>query len=330
MIEEESKNRSLLGNARRAVDIIIRPPRADYDLDEISHIFFNKQLPPIPRIPITFLNRRKQKIIGSFYASGSFQKENIHRCIIYLHGNIGSQKEGRIIVPQYAPRGISVFCFDFSGSGLSDGEYVTLGYNESQDVIDAVNFLAVEMEITEFVLWGRSMGATSAILAAPNSSLINGIIVDSAYSNLDNLFNSIGQAASLNAVVRYLGVKWIKLEVYLKAKFNCNDVSPISVAPKCSTPMLIGHAVDDDFIPYSQTVEIYEAYGGPKELVPLVGNHNSNRDEEWYFECGKFIHEIFNMPFKYFAVDLSNAPEPEHYQTYLDLFNNYTYTNDFQ
>jgi hypothetical protein len=25
------------------------------------------------------------------------------------------------------PFGVSVFCFDFCGSGLSDGEYVTLG-----------------------------------------------------------------------------------------------------------------------------------------------------------------------------------------------------------
>lgn len=330
MIEDEVRNRSLFEKARRAIDVIIRPPRADYDPDEISHIVFNKKLPPIPRIPVSFLNRRKQKIVGSFYASGSFQTENIHRCIIYLHGNIGSQKEGRAIVPQYAPRGISVFCFDFSGSGLSDGEYVTLGYNESRDVIDVVNFLAIEMEISEFILWGRSMGATSAILAAPNSPLILGIIVDSAYSDLDSLFDSIGQAASLNSVIRYLGVKWIKLEVYSKAKFNCNDVSPISIAPKCTTPMLIGHAVDDDFIPYTQAVSIYEAYSGPKELVPLVGSHNTIRDVEWYLECAKFVFDIFHLPFKNFKVDLSDMEEPEHYQTYLDLFNNHKYTNEFQ
>lgn len=330
MLEEEISNHSLTENARRAVDVIIRPPRADYDPDEISHIFFNSKLPPIPCIPVTFLNRRKQKIVGSFYASGSFQTESIHRCIVYLHGNIGSQKEGRTIVPQYAPRGISVFCFDFSGSGLSDGEYVTLGYNESRDVIDVINFLAVEMEITEFVLWGRSMGATTAILAAPNSKLIKGIIVDSAYSDLDNLFDSIGQAASLNAVIRYFGVKWIKLEVYTKARFNCNEVSAISIAPKCKVPMLIGHAVDDDFIPYIQAATIYEAYGGPKELVPLVGNHNSTRDKEWYLECAKFIFEIFNLPFEKFKIDLSNEPKPEHCQTYIDLFNNSVPKNQFQ
>lgn len=329
MIEGEVRNHSLLENARRAVNVIIRPPRADYELDEITHVFFHKKLPPIPRIPISFLNRRKQKIVGSFYASGTFKTENIHRCIIYLHGNIGSQKEGRAIVPQYAPRGISVFCFDFSGSGLSDGEYVTLGYNESRDAIDAVNFLAIEMEITEFILWGRSMGASSAILAAPKSQLIKGIIVDSAYSDLDSLFDSIGKAASLNSVIRYLGVKWIKLEVNIKAKINCNDVSPISVAPNCTIPMIIGHAVDDDFIPYEQSVAIFEAYGGPKELVPLIGSHNSGRDEEWYLECAKFIYEQFNLTFENFTVDLSNLQEPEHYQTYLDLFNDSNYKNEF-
>lgn len=31
-------------------------------------------------------------------------------------------------------RGINLVAFDFSGSGLSEGEYVSLGFYESQDV----------------------------------------------------------------------------------------------------------------------------------------------------------------------------------------------------
>jgi len=35
------------------------------------------------------------------------------------------------LIPDMIDRGIALFCFDFSGSGLSEGEYVTLGVNES-------------------------------------------------------------------------------------------------------------------------------------------------------------------------------------------------------
>lgn len=150
----------------KAVNAVIRPPRASYQEDQISYIVFDMHLPPIPRIPLAFPNRRGERIVGSLYISGTFETEEIHRCIIYLHGNIGSQKEGRFIVPLYAPHGISVFCFDFSGSGNSGGKYVTLGKNEKTDVLDVITFLKEAMQFDEFVLWGRSMGAACAILSA--------------------------------------------------------------------------------------------------------------------------------------------------------------------
>lgn len=30
---------------------------------------------------------------------------------------------------------VSLFIFDFAGSGYSEGEYITIGYNESRDTI---------------------------------------------------------------------------------------------------------------------------------------------------------------------------------------------------
>ena len=44
MIQEEVAQHSLLDNAHRAVEVIIRPPRAEYDPDCISHIVFNSKL----------------------------------------------------------------------------------------------------------------------------------------------------------------------------------------------------------------------------------------------------------------------------------------------
>jgi len=37
--------------------------------------------------------------------------------------------------------GITLFAFDFSGSGRSDGEYVSLGYYEQDDVKIIVDYL---------------------------------------------------------------------------------------------------------------------------------------------------------------------------------------------
>ncbi|OHS93449.1 Clan SC, family S33, methylesterase-like serine peptidase [Tritrichomonas foetus] len=325
MVEEEVRNHSFLENAHRAIEVIIRPPRSNYDLNNVSHICFHMKLPPIPRVPVSFFNRRNQVIVGSFYACGTFNTEKVHRCIIYLHGNIGSQLEGRSIVPRYAPRGISFFCFDFSGSGKSGGDYVTLGYNEQKDTLDVIHFLSTEMEISEFILWGRSMGAATAILAASSLShtnLIKGIISDSSYSSLNDLFEDIAKKASVFWLFRFFGVKWVKREVSKIANFDCDSVSIVEAAKYCEMPILIGHAIKDDFVPFEESIQILEAYSGPKRHIPLQGGHNDPRDEVgWFNECTKFISDVFQIPMK--DLDFEITPEtPEHYKTFMDLFKN--------
>lgn len=57
------------------------------------------------------------------------------------------------------PSNITVFAYDFSGSGLSEGEYVSLGYYEKEDLKSVVEYLRLEGKTSKIGLWGRSMGA---------------------------------------------------------------------------------------------------------------------------------------------------------------------------
>ena len=55
--------------------------------------------------------------------------------------------------------GVAVFAFDFAGSGKSDGEHVTLGYFEREDLMCVVAHLRATPFVSTIALWGRSMGA---------------------------------------------------------------------------------------------------------------------------------------------------------------------------
>ena len=68
--------------------------------------------------------------------------------------------------------GYQVFSFDFSGSGLSEGEYVSLGYYEAMDLDTVVSYLQMSEDVKSIVLWGRSMGAVSALAYAKNDPSI--------------------------------------------------------------------------------------------------------------------------------------------------------------
>ncbi len=54
--------------------------------------------------------------------------------------------------------------FDFAGSGLSDGEYISLGYYEREDLAAVVEYLQKERNAGSIAIWGRSMGSATALM----------------------------------------------------------------------------------------------------------------------------------------------------------------------
>lgn len=100
--------------------------------------------------------------------------------ILYLHGNGSSSFEGTLFLPSL-PKGVALACFDFRGCGNREGDFITLGQEESTDVDVAARFLKSRGH--RVVGWGRSMGAVSLLLSSECSILI----ADSAYANLAQL-----------------------------------------------------------------------------------------------------------------------------------------------
>lgn len=77
--------------------------------------------------------------------------------------------------------------FDFSGSGISDGDQVTYGYREIYDL------QTVLTHITQYaktiVLWGRSMGSVVALLYMQQfqNGLVKCLILDSPFICLQDV-----------------------------------------------------------------------------------------------------------------------------------------------
>ena len=61
-----------------------------------------------------------------------------------------------------------VFCFDFAGSGRSEGEYVSLGYHERDDLATVVDYLRGKGTVSSIGVWGRSQrGAFCLVGTSP-------------------------------------------------------------------------------------------------------------------------------------------------------------------
>ena len=101
--------------------------------------------------------------------------------IIFSHGLNRSRLELLERGAESNHRGYGVLLFDLRNHGESGNAYTTLGINESQDVCAAQQFVKTVAKGRPQVLWGVSMGASSALLAAKQCPGATAVISDSSF-----------------------------------------------------------------------------------------------------------------------------------------------------
>eukprot|EP00984_Skeletonema_dohrnii_P030339 scaffold21743_cov144-Skeletonema_dohrnii-CCMP3373.AAC.5 len=202
--------------------------------------------------------------------------------VIYLHGNSSSRTE---VIPQlghFFALGLSVVAFDFCGSGRSEGDFVSLGYYEREDLQTVINHLRASGTVSSIALWGRSMGAATALMYGSRDNTISCMILDSPFIDLATLAQELVERGKEHGVhvpqiVVSMVMRMLKSSVKQEARFNIKHISPVSHAPKCFIPAMIVAGEHDDFIKKRHAEVIHREYAGDKNLVIVDGDHNSPR-----------------------------------------------------
>ena len=258
---------------KKAVNAIIRPPRSEYNCNELPLFLDAGTEQKFLRHPVTFKNKRNQNIVGSIYFQSNFSPLNGGPCIIYLHGNASCQTEGQFLVPNFCPYGCFVFCFDFVGCGCSDGDYVSLGYFETQDTDFLINTLHKQFNMGPFILWGRSMGAATTLLV--DNPYVVAKISDSSFTSVPDMCAAIAKSMSLPSVFIPAVIWFLKKKVLSAADFDIEEISPLNCPQEAPVPAVFGHAQEDKFIPFEQCRQLYDSYENPhKYIMILEGGHN--------------------------------------------------------
>lgn len=264
----------------QAVNAIIRPPRQAYDLREVPQFLTGDDGQTYIRHPFTIENERSQNLQVSIYHSMSMALNQGGPCLIYLHGNASSQLEGQFLVPNFCPYNVFVCTFDFAGCGCSDGDYVSLGYFESQDCLFLLNFLQTNFSFFPFAIWGRSMGAATTLLVDHQS--IHAKVSDSSFTSVPDMCKSISDSLSLPSMFNSLVIWFLKNQVIKTAGFDFDSKSPLASKNDNFPPIVFGHANDDQFIPFEHCRKLYDNYPNKfKYLMSLEGGHNGRRGIDW-------------------------------------------------
>jgi fermentation-respiration switch protein FrsA (DUF1100 family) len=182
------------------------------------------------------------------------------------------------------------------GSGVSEGEYVTLGAHEVDDLASAISALRARRGGARLpvALWGRSMGAATALLAAAADPRIAALVLDSPFASLPDLLADLAAAQRLplpRALTR-AALALMRRSVSRRAGFDVSAVVPAARAGSCFAPALFGHAPGDEFIPIAHTRRLVARYAGDAACVEFGGGHNSVRPPEWYASGLAFLAAV--------------------------------------
>ena len=238
---------------------------------------------PFPRRSSIFSPKSKSSSSSSKPSISAASKPLERRpVVIYLHGNSSSRTE---VIPQLGhllALGLTVVAFDFCGSGHSEGDFVSLGYYEREDLQTVINYLRASGTVSSIALWGRSMGAATALMYASRDPTISCMILDSPFIDLATLAQELVERGKEHGVhvpqiVVSMVMRMLKSSVKQEARFNIKHISPVSHAPKCFIPAMIVAGEHDDFIKKRHAQVIHKHYAGDKNLVIVDGDHNSPR-----------------------------------------------------
>lgn len=204
-------------------------------------------------------------------------------CVIYCHGNSSSRLESLDLIAPLLLSGIMLACFDFSGSGMSEGQYISLGYYEKDDIEAVVNYLRSSGKVSMIGLWGRSMGAVTTLMYADKDHTLAGICLDSPFCDLRLLASELVERKSPipmpDSVIEGC-IQSLRETIKTKANFDILDLNPLkNNVSQSFIPAYFISAKDDELIPPHHAEKLHEKYMGDKTYKLIDGTHNSHRPE---------------------------------------------------
>ena len=214
-------------------------------------------------------------LYGEYYDFGK------KRCAMILSGRTESLKYGYYFAIPYAESDCNILVVDPRGHGLSDGEFNTVGFEESQDDIAWINYIRETYGIESFILHGICIGAAGGMFAlnAPNCpDCIDGIVTEGMFPNFrESVKNHMIERRKSTFITLDLIDCWMKHYTGHSMKRG-----PLDIIHNIQTPLLMLHSKEDLYSTPAYAEKLFAASGATqKKLVWFEhGRHSMLRSTD--------------------------------------------------
>mmetsp|Transcript_13013 Transcript_13013/g.40106 ORF Transcript_13013/g.40106 Transcript_13013/m.40106 type:complete len:391 (-) Transcript_13013:22-1194(-) len=284
----------------QVVNAIIRPPRTTYEMRHLGPPRFEFLGRAFVREDFVVQNVSGQTLHVSRW--GAEERAPMVPTMIFMHGNASARLEA---IPQLGvclSLGVAVVSFDFAGSGMSDGEYVTLGAKERDDCRAVVTYLRAEGKTSTIAFWGRSMGAVTALLYADEDNMIDAMVLDSPFASLKLLAEELVERATATSTTKVPKfviagmLRVVRMSIQKRAKIDINDISAIDHVDRQYVPALFCVVHGDTFISNKHSELLHGKYAGDKFILAVEGDHNDARPPSMHVFVRRFLERYMQVP----------------------------------
>lgn len=221
-------------------------------------------------------------------------------CCVYMHGNSSCRGESLEVLPLVLNMGCTLLSFDFCGCGMSEGDFISLGWYERDDCECVVEYLRASGTVSLIGLWGRSMGAATALMHGHRDNTIAAMILDSSFASLEMLVYELYKRAELKYVPKFMvgvALRVVRSTILKRAGFDILNLRPCDNVEKCHIPAIFVCAKGDRFIHPAHSEKIYAGYVGEyKNIIRIEGDHNTNRPQFCMDSISIFLYQWLCKP----------------------------------
>lgn len=223
-------------------------------------------------------------------------EEESHVWILVLHGYTGWKEEMYPFAYWYHEQGYQILVPDLRCQGESEGDFIGMGWTDHFDCVLWVNYILSRDADARIVIHGQSMGASTALMMAGDertSNKITAVISDCAYTDAYSMFGD--KITEWFYLPPFPIVDTACFVLRMRGGYNLKDASAIDAVVKSRIPTLFIHGSEDDMISVQMSQDLYDAAGGPKELLIVEGaGHAQAQDkdpEAYYGAIAAFLEE---------------------------------------
>ena len=188
--------------------------------------------------------------------------------VLLLHGIGGDRGEMAARAAFLHARGYAVLLIDLPGQGASPAARVTFGFNESQGVRVALDWLRKQLPGERIGVIGVSLGGAATLLCRACPPL-DAVVLESVYPTIEEAVENRMRMrlGALGGTLAHV-LLW---QLPLRLKIAPSQLHPIDRIAALNAPVLVAAGSADRHTTLAETLRLYAAARAPKALWVVEG-----------------------------------------------------------